>query len=258
MELAIDMLQIPNVELMPRMDINDPYRMIQVHDMASVNYIRPLSLICQPSMRRLVDLFQDYYPELVSHKYFTNIERGFGLFLGAVKMFNGDTFRKTSVVNPGTKLAKKLPPIQGQWPVEFNDSGVGDSVRSGRCPLLADPLIGESQVSQTRTRLSDPPVIATALGTPGGTATDHVSASNPQASSARTSNGDSSSGDNKRPTSNGQAPGKENQTGSTQHDDNKGMNVLGMTSLLNAAAVSETKDMSSDADPLPILAQEFC
>lgn len=50
----------------------DPYQAIQVHDYLSVSFFRQPAEI-KTSSSKIIDLFQKYYPETVSYKYFVNV-----------------------------------------------------------------------------------------------------------------------------------------------------------------------------------------
>lgn len=50
----------------------DPYKSIAVHDYLSVSFFRQPAEI-KASSSKIIDMFQRYYPETVSYKYFVNV-----------------------------------------------------------------------------------------------------------------------------------------------------------------------------------------
>ena len=62
----------------------DPYQAIQIHDCLSVSFFRQPGEI-KASSSKIIDLFQRYYPETVSYKYFVNVPLIMQWMMGAMK-----------------------------------------------------------------------------------------------------------------------------------------------------------------------------
>lgn len=62
----------------------DPYKAIAVHDYLSVSFFRQPAEI-KASSTKIIDMFQRYYPETVSLKYFVNVPLVMQWMMGAMK-----------------------------------------------------------------------------------------------------------------------------------------------------------------------------
>lgn len=62
----------------------DPYQAIQIHDYLSVSFFRQPAEI-KASSSKIINLFQRYYPETVSYKYFVNVPLIMQWMMGAMK-----------------------------------------------------------------------------------------------------------------------------------------------------------------------------
>lgn len=82
----------------------DPYTAIQVHDYLSVSFFRQPAEI-KASSSRIIELFQKYYPETVSYKYFVNVPLVMQWMMGAMKMLmSADTVKKMTWMTNGKEL----------------------------------------------------------------------------------------------------------------------------------------------------------
>jgi hypothetical protein len=111
----------------------DPYQAIQVHDYQSVSFFRQPAEI-KASSTKIIDLFQKYYPETVSYKYFVNVPLLMQWMMGAMKaLMSKDSIQKmlwTSYGNTlnqylGTSVPKEYggagPALDGSaWTVKFD------------------------------------------------------------------------------------------------------------------------------------------
>lgn len=66
----------------------DPYQAVQIHDYLSVSFFRQPAEI-KTSSRQVIDLFQKYYPETVSFKYFVNVPLVMQYMMAAMKLLVG-------------------------------------------------------------------------------------------------------------------------------------------------------------------------
>ena len=87
MELTLAQLNLANaVKLVPDYGQGpDPYQAVQIHDYLSVSFFRQPAEI-KASSRQIIDLFQKYYPEIVSFKYFVNVPLVMQWMMGAMKL----------------------------------------------------------------------------------------------------------------------------------------------------------------------------
>lgn len=74
MELTLSQLDL-NSATLPIPDYGqgpDPYQAIQIHDYLSVSFFRQPPEV-KASSSKIIDMFQRFYPETVSYKYFVNV-----------------------------------------------------------------------------------------------------------------------------------------------------------------------------------------
>ncbi|KAI7109407.1 hypothetical protein KC316_g19588, partial [Hortaea werneckii] len=127
----------------------DPYLAIQVHDYQSVSFFRQPSEIKQSS-QKIIDMFQRYYPETVSYKYFVNVPTIMQWMMGAMKMLmSKDSIQKMTWMTAGNQLNQYLG---SDVPKEYGGKGPGlegsattvkyDSDQTGATPV-ADGKTGE-------------------------------------------------------------------------------------------------------------------
>lgn len=92
----------------------DPYQAIQIHDYLSVSFFRQPAEV-KASSSKIIDLFQRYYPETVSYKYFVNVPLVMQWMMGAMKMLmSADSVRKMTWMTYGSELVKYLGPEVAQ------------------------------------------------------------------------------------------------------------------------------------------------
>lgn len=94
--------------------------MNQVHDYMNVSFLR-LNSGVRKSSKTIINLFQEYYPETLSDKYFVNIPLLMMWVFKLISSFtSGDTASKFHVVHDGAQLSKEL----GDWvPKQYGGSG---------------------------------------------------------------------------------------------------------------------------------------
>jgi hypothetical protein len=86
----------------------DPYQAIQVHDYQSVSFFRQPAEI-KASSSKIIDLFQKYYPETVSYKYFVNVPLIMQWMMGAMKaLMSADSIQKMLWTSYGNTLNQYL------------------------------------------------------------------------------------------------------------------------------------------------------
>jgi hypothetical protein len=86
----------------------DPYQAIQVHDYQSVSFFRQPAEI-KASSTKIIDLFQKYYPETVSYKYFVNVPLLMQWMMGAMKaLMSKDSIQKMLWTSYGNTLNQYL------------------------------------------------------------------------------------------------------------------------------------------------------
>ena len=86
----------------------DPYQAIQVHDYQSVSFFRQPAEI-KASSSKIIDLFQKYYPETVSYKYFVNVPLLMQWMMGAMKaLMSKDSIQKMLWTSYGNTLNQYL------------------------------------------------------------------------------------------------------------------------------------------------------
>ncbi|KAK3710806.1 Non-classical phosphatidylinositol transfer protein (PITP) [Vermiconidia calcicola] len=86
----------------------DPYQAIQIHDYLSVSFFRQPGEI-KASSQKIIDLFQRYYPETVSYKYFVNVPIIMQWMMGTMKAFmSKDSIQKMTWMTYGNQLQTYL------------------------------------------------------------------------------------------------------------------------------------------------------
>ena len=108
MELTLSELHL-NSASKPIPDYNegpDPYQEIQIHDYLSVSFFRQPPEV-KASSSKIIDMFQKYYPETVSYKYFVNVPIVMQWMMGAMKMLmSKDSIQKMTWMTYGNQLAQ--------------------------------------------------------------------------------------------------------------------------------------------------------
>lgn len=86
----------------------DPYQAIQVHDYLSVSFFRQPAEV-KAASQKIISMFQNYYPETVSYKYFVNVPVIMQWMMGAMKMvMSKATVQKMTWTSYGEQLAQSL------------------------------------------------------------------------------------------------------------------------------------------------------
>lgn len=137
MELTLSHLELPNATS-PIPDYGqglDPYQAIQLHDYQSVSFFRQPAEI-KASSTKIIDLFQRYYPETVSYKYFANVPLLMQWMMGAMKaLMSKDSIQKMTWTSYGNTLDQYLgkdvpkeyggngPALEGSaWTVKYDEA----------------------------------------------------------------------------------------------------------------------------------------
>lgn len=99
----------------------DPYKAINVHDYLSVSFFRRPQEI-KDSSSKIIDMFQKYYPETVSYKYFVNVPLVMQWMMGAMKaLMSKDSIQTMTWMTYGSELHKYLG---NEVPKEYGGSGL--------------------------------------------------------------------------------------------------------------------------------------
>lgn len=137
MELTLAHLDLPNAtsQIADYGQGIDQYQAIQVHDYQSVSFFRQPAEI-KASSTKVIDLFQRYYPETVSYKYFVNVPLLMQWMIGAMKaLMSKDSVQKMTWTSHGDKLdqylGKDVPKeyggngpalVSSAWSVKYDDA----------------------------------------------------------------------------------------------------------------------------------------
>lgn len=98
----------------------DPYKAINVHDYLSVSFFRRPQEI-KDSSSKIIDMFQKYYPETVSYKYFVNVPLVMQWMMGAMKaLMSKDSIQTMTWMTYGSELHRYLGT---EVPKEYGGSG---------------------------------------------------------------------------------------------------------------------------------------
>lgn len=99
---------------------HDPYQALQIHDYLNVSFFRQPSEI-KNSSQQIIQLFQKYYPETVSYKYFVNVPFVMQWMMGLMKgLMSKDSVRKMTWMSYGSELVNYLGP---EVPKEYGGNG---------------------------------------------------------------------------------------------------------------------------------------
>lgn len=98
----------------------DPYQAIQIHDYLSVSFFRQPAEV-KASSSKIISMFQGYYPETVSYKYFVNVPLIMQWMMGAMKaLMSKDSVQKMTWTTYGNQLSHYLG---DSIPKEYGGSG---------------------------------------------------------------------------------------------------------------------------------------
>jgi len=136
MEITLAHLDLPNAtsQIPDYGEGLDPHQAIQIHDYQSVSFFRQPAEI-KASSTKIIDLFQRYYPESVSYKYFANVPLLMQWMMGAMKaLMSKDSIQKMTWTSYGNTLHQYLgkevpkeyggtgPALEGSaWTVKYDD-----------------------------------------------------------------------------------------------------------------------------------------
>jgi phosphatidylinositol transfer protein SFH5 len=122
MELTLQQLHL-NEATKPIPDYGkgpDPYQAINVHDYLSVSFFRQPAEI-KASSSKIIEMFQRFYPETVSYKYFVNVPLVMQWMMGAMKaLMSKDSIQKMTWMTYGNTLNQYLG---DDVPKEYGGSG---------------------------------------------------------------------------------------------------------------------------------------
>ena len=139
MEIGVKALDLPNATA-PIPDYNpfspssavDPYQMIQLHDYQSVSFLR-MDSSTKLASKKTIQVMADYYPELLSVKYFVNVPVVMSWVFTAMRpMLSRETMRKFRVLSSGKGVASDLG---DEVPTIYGGKG-SDLAEVGLCPKL--------------------------------------------------------------------------------------------------------------------------
>ena len=139
MEIGVKALDLPNATA-PIPDYNptspssavDPYQMIQLHDYQGVSFLR-MDSSTKLASKKTIQVMADYYPELLSVKYFVNVPVVMSWVFTAMRpMLSRETMRKFRVLSSGKGVASDLG---DEVPTVYGGKG-SDLAEVGLCPKL--------------------------------------------------------------------------------------------------------------------------
>ena len=110
MEMGIARLGIEDASesISDNLGTPDTYRMIQVHDYLNISFLR-MDPTVRAASKKVIELFQKYYPETMTRKFFVNVPVIMGWMYGAMRlMMNKDTAKKLTMLSYGDTLVKEL------------------------------------------------------------------------------------------------------------------------------------------------------
>lgn len=147
----------------------DPYQAIQVHDYQSVSFFRQPAEI-KASSSKIIDLFQKYYPETVSYKYFANVPLLMQWMMGAMKaLMSKDSIQKMLWTSYGNTLHQYLgtdvPKEYGGSGPALEDSAWAVKYEGGTAAPTATAVVGPTKTEEAQAESShttDPMTTATA------------------------------------------------------------------------------------------------
>ncbi|KAK6504580.1 Non-classical phosphatidylinositol transfer protein (PITP) [Arthrobotrys musiformis] len=139
MEAAIDKLDLQNATV-PIPNFNqgaDPYQIIQVHDYLNVSFLR-MDADAKAASKATIAVFRDFYPEMLSRKFFVNVPLLMGwLYKATTLVLPEATVKKFRVLSYGKELAAELgdaiPEVYGGKGVK-EVKELGDPVRLSAAP----------------------------------------------------------------------------------------------------------------------------
>lgn len=120
--------------------------MIQTHDYFDVSMLR-LDASTKAASSKTIQLFQDYYPEFVSRKFFVNVPLLMAWMFSFAKTFmSAETASKLTMISNGKDLAAEI----GSW-VPKKYGGKTDSLETLRVKEFPEPSIykAKAEVEQT-------------------------------------------------------------------------------------------------------------
>ncbi|KAF3932599.1 Patellin-4 [Dactylellina cionopaga] len=119
MEVAIAKLDLSNTTK-PIPDFGkgpDPHQIVQVHDYLNTSFLR-MDPAAKVASKAAPALFKDYYPEMLSRKFFVNVPVVMGwLYKATTMLLSQETVRKFRVLSYGkelhTELGEEVPEVYG-------------------------------------------------------------------------------------------------------------------------------------------------
>jgi phosphatidylinositol transfer protein SFH5 len=143
MELALSSLDIAAATTpITSNDIEDPYKITQVHDYKSISFLRQSSTV-KAASTETIKVFTQNYPELLKEKYFLNVPALMSFIYGLIRHFVAPkTARKFHPMADGRALAAeytgtsktKVPGLGKMLPKEFGGEGAG-LAEAGKAPM---------------------------------------------------------------------------------------------------------------------------
>lgn len=155
----------------------DPYKAIAVHDYLSVSFFRQPAEIKSASTK-IIDMFQRYYPETVSYKYFVNVPLVMQWMMGVMKtLLSKDSIQTMTWMTYGSELHKYLgksvpkeyggdgaplaesaiTPNYGN--AEVNQANAAPASVPEPVPAVGDAAVEEKKVEETK--VTEPPATTT-------------------------------------------------------------------------------------------------
>jgi hypothetical protein len=182
MELTLAHLDLPNAtaQIPDYGEGLDPYQAVQLHDYQSVSFFRQPAEI-KASSTKIIDLFQRYYPETVSYKYFANVPLLMQWMMGAMKaLMSKDSIQKMTWTSYGNTLDQYLgkdvpkeyggngPALEGSaWTVKFDDATTTEKVEPTKTAEAVAQPQSSTTPAPTATVAGEPQMSTVAASQPG-------------------------------------------------------------------------------------------
>jgi hypothetical protein len=142
---------------------------------------RPVPAEIKASSTKIIDLFQRYYPETVSYKYFANVPLLMQWMMGAMKaLMSKDSIQKMTWTSYGNTLDQYLgkdvpkeyggngPALEGSaWTVKFDDATTTEKVEPTKTAEAVAQPQSSTTPAPTATVAGEPQMSIVAASQPG-------------------------------------------------------------------------------------------
>ncbi|KAK6345719.1 Non-classical phosphatidylinositol transfer protein (PITP) [Orbilia javanica] len=175
MEAAIAKLNL-STATKPIPDFNkgvDPYQIVQVHDYLNVSFLR-MDPDAKAASKATIAVFRDFYPEMLSRKFFVNVPLLMGwLYKATTLILPEATVKKFRVLSYGKELAAELgdavPEVYGGKGVKELKE-LGDPVKLASAPVAETEAPVPTTTTEKATATATGPAAATPATAPAADA----------------------------------------------------------------------------------------